>query len=228
MEKADIFESNQNAVDRMGNGLYTEAIVVLQSALQTLLSRSPDEPDAAMVEESDKTPAETVEVVPSDCSAPSAVRSSFENNTFVIYDKPFRVLGSDNSIITSGRKHNQVSLTVIYNLALSFHLMAVKSATNQSKNLRTALNLYGMAFAVGQKSYESEIDRFLSMAILNNMGSIYSHFFNVEEMQHCLENLRFCLDSSNEYDEQIFDNDVPFHLNVTLLYGQNIVASPAA
>jgi hypothetical protein len=229
MENATILESNRNAVEMLASGLYKDAVSAFRSTLKVLLPQITNEPDVFAVVQ-DGSPEIAVELVSCQTSESARARSNMENSTFEFYDKAFRIIGTDDkSTFNSVRKQNQASVTVLYNMALAFHLMAMRSATDRRANLNKALTLYEMAFEITvEKCDLPSIDNFFAMAILNNMGSIYAHWFDVESMHHCLEGLRRLLDFPHYGYEPARDGVEQFYLNVTLLYGQYAHPAPAA
>jgi hypothetical protein len=230
MENATILESNRNAVEMLASGSYRDAVFAFRSTLEMLLPHISEEPDVFEVVQ-DGSPEIAVELVSCQTSESARARSNMEDSTFEFYGKAFRIIGTDDSSsFDSVRKQNQASVTVLYNMALAFHLMAMHSATDRDTNLKKALKLYEMAFHINvRRIVLSSIDNFFAMAILNNRGSIYAYLFDMERMHHCLEGLRRCLDFPQYVHEPARDGVEQNYLNVALLYGWHVhPAAPAA
>lgn len=80
----------------------------------------------------------------------------------------------------------KISIVVLFNLALSFHLLAVR---NQSwKMLGKAKSLYESAF---EMHLDDRCDATLlySLALLNNLGLIYKQFQDQERSSYCFESV---------------------------------------
>jgi hypothetical protein len=229
MKNATILVSNRDAVEMLASGSYRDAVSAFRSTLQVLLPQISDEPDV-FEGVLDDSPEIAVELVSCQTSKSARARSNMEDSTFDFYDKAFRIIGTeDSSSFNSVRKENQASVTVLYNMALSYHLMAMHSATDQDANLNKALKLYEMAFEITvEKCDLPSIDNFFAMAILNNMGSIYAHLYDMESMHHCLEGLRRFLGFPLYGCALARDGVEQFYLNVTLFYGQYVHPAPAA
>jgi tetratricopeptide (TPR) repeat protein len=226
MEKeSSILVSNLKAIELLSAGSYRAAITAFGSMLRILIQQVSGESD----DTKDDTP--DLAIKPVSCEAlawSSPARSSLKDDTFKFYDKAIHILGADVNSVLTARKHNKVSVIVLYNMALAFHLMAAHSATDKYSHLNTALNLYKMALNVNKKSDVHGIDNFLSMAILNNMCSIHAHSFNMEHMQGCLESLKECLDIFRDSCELADDGVELFHMNVIIFYGKNALTAPTA
>lgn len=75
-----------------------------------------------------------------------------------------------------------VTAVLLFNMAVTLHGKAVRSGA--SGVLRRSLKLYKMSLAVLQQDPALHV---LHLALLNNMGYIYSHFYEWEEMKQCRE-----------------------------------------
>ena len=83
-------------------------------------------------------------------------------------------------------KH-EVSVIVFYNLGLAHHLAASCGAPDSSKHLGRALQCYKIALTVFQSIGCLQFDDWyhLLLGLLNNMGHIYCHSWQVEEAKTC-------------------------------------------
>jgi hypothetical protein len=229
MDNATILASNRNAVEMLARGSYRDAVFAFRSTLLMLLPQISDEPDV-FEEVLDGSPEISVEMVSCQTSESARARSNMEDSNFEFYNKAFRIIGTeDSSIFGSVRKQNQASVTVLYNMALSYHLMAIHSATARHANLNKALKLYEMAYQINARRIVlPSIDNFFAMAILNNMGSIHAYLFDLERMHHCLEGLRRFLSFPPHGYDPANDGVEQFYLNVAVLYGRYVHTAPAA
>jgi ribosomal protein L20 len=119
---------------------------------------------------------------------------------------------------------------VLYNMALTYHLMGVRDANGEKKNLKRSMRYYRMAMDILGRNINIDRKKIMSLAVSNNMGNIYSHLFDSNKAQICLDRMAVAL-------EAIYDSDTPedmgdaysfFHLNVVILFGQKEPAAPAA
>lgn len=125
------------------------------------------------------------------------------------------------------RFYSKLTMVVMYNLALSFHLSALESAS-VSRLLR-AKKLYEFAF---QMHLEETCDMTLlySLALMNNLGLIY-HILGDEDIssqcfQHMLATLMLLLDCGEAHTIQRWDG---FMSNVMdLIFTEQQPISPAA
>jgi len=149
-----------------------------------------------------------------------------DHNDFFVFDKAAIVMGIDDTLLTSSMKQSQVAASVLYNMALSHHLWALQTIKNQSKLLGKSLKLYEMALAATNCFEHTGHGIFLSMAINNNMGNIYSHFMDVEGTQECHAALRYNIQLSDGCPSG-FQDDIAHFADNTILDPQ-ILNAPAA
>lgn len=209
------------------SGLYADAITVFRSTLEHLVYQV-ELPDDSPIKLDDHTSDIIIETV--SCGIHDSPNDCFDSNSFFYYDKAFLICGAyDGSAFLTARQHNQASVAVIYNMALSFHLLASHSTTNQHSNLIKALKLYEMAYDANSKNEDGDIGNLFFICILNNIGSIYSFLFHTDRTQHCLEGILRILRQCYDFQGLICEEDIShFRMNVALLYGPGVQLAPAA
>ena len=217
--KSEILAKNYSAIKSLSCGDYKNAVTAFRSTLQNLLDQ------VGSVDES----LEGADILfePVSCE-PVNSSSILDCNSFLFYNKVFLIHEAEDRL-SSARQQNQVSVAILYNMGLAFHLLATKSTVNQHSNLTKALKLYEMALEANTKNDASEIENTFFLAIFNNMGNIYSHFMDEGRIQYCLEGMAYYLHCFCGPSEVVLDECLShFQMNVALLYGSKIGVAPAA
>ena len=84
--------------------------------------------------------------------------------------------------------YERLQAMILYNLGLTLHYQSMR--TGRSDELQGALDLYEMAFAVVENSWQF-IDlqdlMLLLMGLLNNLGHIHSNLFNQPQTKSCID-----------------------------------------
>jgi tetratricopeptide (TPR) repeat protein len=102
-----------------------------------------------------------------------------------IYDKPIRVMDRYNT-----PSHAEVSLYVVYNLALCHHLKALARKHVSERRLRRILKLYKLAYSLQVKAAEDHtLSASHAIAILNNVAQVYKNLGRRKKSERCLQNL---------------------------------------
>ena len=114
--------------------------------------------------------------------------------------------------------HSEVSIIIFYNLGLAHHLAATSGSTDSAKHLHQALRCYKIALTVFQSKGSLHFDDWYSLllGLLNNMGHIYCHSWQVKEAKTCGEHIDALLsapdaETLSEEDGAFFFGAV-FHL----------------
>ena len=91
----------------------------------------------------------------------------------------------------------EVSIVLFYNLGLAYHLAAIHGAQESHKNLQRALRCYKIALTVFQQRGRLHFDGWYSLllGLLNNMGHIYCHSFQMVEVKTCSKHIDTLLSS---------------------------------
>ena len=227
MQGDGILASNLKAIQMLTEGSHGDAVIAFRTTLGHLLSKISDESSPTVPE--DASLAENI-FKPVSCSVPGSWNSDLEES-IVSYDKAFLISGCDggDAIFCTNKQCNQACVSVLFNMGLSFHLMASHSTTNQHKHLNKAIKFYQMALDANHKNEASQVKNIFSMAILNNMGSIFSHFLQVDRMQQCLQGMLELFRQLPSEPGLVCEDDVTlFRMNVALLHGKHLDVAPAA
>jgi hypothetical protein len=119
---------------------------------------------------------------------------------------------------------HRTEAVIMYNLALVYHNIGIHLGISSA--LPHALRLYELALtSIDQRTNILEVQKLL-MAILNNLGNIYTHFYCVEETERCMENLRIVLAASS--CDRTVDEDYSFFLLNALFQIKELSFAPAA
>jgi hypothetical protein len=152
--------------------------------------------------------------------------STSPDNSFDFYNRAF-VLASSS---VNGEIHECVmSAIMLYNMALTYHSSAVRTGT--TRKLHRALKLYRMSFRVLQENSDISCDMvdLLLLALINNMGFIYSHFYDWDEMKKSHEVLHSLFMSTCDISNGLKAKEYTFFSYVISPdYQLSSVSAPAA
>jgi len=199
------------------NGSFRNAVAACQSGLRLLRSRVSTLPE----EQNDvdgsfstfKCGLVSVRTTEIDC----------DTDPLKTYDKAIRILqlNQDSSFYTP-EQESLTSVVLLYNMALAFHLMHTHH--------RKALQLYEMALQLLENFPHDEANvLFFSMAVINNMGNIYSSFMDWENTDKCMDSLKYFLEKFYQCcDGSYSEETIYFLLNTIAVDGPYKKCAPAA
>lgn len=212
METSTIFLGNANVVEQVAQGLYDEAISSAKSTLELLIPQL----HCSNVKASE---SETVDsfIAWRDVQLPAWDDEELSSAGFPICMKAFHMEMFEEISDASLRL---VSVTLLYNMALSFHLKGIATADHRFSNLQKALSIYTKTLQVmSERRHElGTRERILELALNNNMGNIYSYLGCMQQVISCHNRIRdlliFCAYLSDLM--QIESEIMHFKLNVFL------------
>lgn len=213
---------NDEGVYVLQHGTFRQAISVFHNALKGLLSQI----NAGGSDDAEPpSPSEKFRPYPPlvECLSLEQVVSSpsyQENSTIFIFDQALVFHLSDDD---SDRCQNLASAALLYNIALSHHMMGVTSGVNDI-SLHQALRFYKMALAVCMSKSFSSIST-VQLAIVNNMAAIHSALMEPREAETCMRHLSSLL--VKHTGEDVRDSYSIFYLNL-LVQGSSMTLAPAA
>jgi hypothetical protein len=153
-----------------------------------------------------------------------------DQDAFSIFDRAFFIDSSASSASTySSEGQNFTTTVLLYNMGLAHQLLGMQDFPSRQRNLKKAAKLYRMAAAILGK-FGDEANSLVFLAVLNNMGHIYSHFCDTQESQRCVDSLQaglYAIQQDSEV-EILEDEFSAFQMNVLIMRGQNKVAAAAA
>jgi tetratricopeptide (TPR) repeat protein len=128
--------------------------------------------------------------------------SSKEDNLFAFYTRAF-VLSADADIIHGTAGEVLLAPVLLYNMGLAYHCQGIRNGT--SRELKLALQLYEASLKV----FENKRQHFSSLynqadlllALINNMGHIFSYFYDLKGMDRCQRHIQTLLESTPEVFE---------------------------
>ena len=133
--------------------------------------------------------------VPMDEAESSKLMAASPSNSFTLYPRAFTIQcngGMDQ------RSSFELSVTLLFNIGLSYHLRGMRHPTACQRDLKEALRYYKLGLTLVRQNVSecsgSNIFYLLSLALLNNAGHLFSHFgqrqANIcrERMENLLEN----------------------------------------
>jgi hypothetical protein len=227
----DMILLNTKAVDLMRQGNLQEAISDFIAALGELLRRV-DQPEDVDLTNKVTSTFLSVRSVPLEGSLSLVKSTSYQDHhAFYVFDRALVIDGIDLAAASSIAGQNCTTAVVMYNMGLAHQLQGMQDLRSQEANFKKAMRFYEMATDVleGCTGSEDQVSGLVYLAVSNNMGHIYSHFYDTTEAQYCLTWLFTILQAMEIYDTDILgDEYLPFHLNVLILLGQDAVAAAAA
>jgi hypothetical protein len=147
-----------------------------------------------------------------------------------VFDRAFLIDSSDLDLasIYSSEDQNSTTTVLLYNTGLAYQLLGMQDFPTRQNNLKKSMKVYRMAAAILEKSGD-EANDLVFFAVSNNMGHIYSHFWETQESHSCIDCLRAGLhaiqqDSKGEILEDEFH---AFQMNVLVMQRQKVVAAAA-
>lgn len=159
--------------------------------------------------------------------ARSSSKCSLESSSSTAHSMYNRalVLSSDQDDFSLFILHQRrTGAIILYNLALVYHNIGIHLGLSSA--LPYALRLYILSLkSIDQESNIQEVQKLL-MAILNNLGNIYTHFHCMEETERCLESLRIVLAASTH--EITADEDYSFFFLNAVFQSKELCFAPAA
>jgi tetratricopeptide (TPR) repeat protein len=223
MTVGNVLALNANGVNLLSSdGNVQGAIKVLREALtllrQMLLVPVDADPDNAQ----DSYKLQSVSVKLDDF-----ISSFQDDNSFHLFSRAILVEGCGQVLAPSDYLLNRISMVVTYNLGMAHHLLGTRNGNKQRRNYTKALTMYEVAYTL-KKEYADNRD-LVYLAVFNNMGHIYSHFWDKQSTNRCLEGMHSVLMScSSNEDTRTCEEYDPFFMNVMMYYKKKAVATPAA
>lgn len=187
-------------------GSYDMAIKLLRTTMQRLRE---------VMDDSDNMEAFDIDFCPVQMNTQDAsiFRDASPSNMFTIYSNAFttQTCGS-----VDGKPPVELILVLIFNLALVYHIRGLRHPTAPQTDLRAALHYYKLGLTIVQQHTrlcaDSSIFYLISLALLNNAGHVFFHFFKMEEAKQCRDHMDCLLqgdhlfDISEEHTEVFFSN----------------------
>ena len=127
-----------------------------------------------------------------------------------VYKNPLEIEKSAD--LSSYEAKVELSIAIMFNLALSHHLNALSAFTKEQHDmwLHHALSLYELAYTI-QMQEDSEVSVECTMATINNLGQVHYALGNTEKASRCFNHLLstivFVQQDSYYYNSSHEDND---------------------
>jgi tetratricopeptide (TPR) repeat protein len=189
---------NNEGVSLIESGLYDEAITEFSKGLtlvkQVLALQGDNQVDEA-ASDSMKTftePASHSPICHFHKTQESDVTKECRDQEEFLIDEPFifrapLYIQSRVTDHTSFTYHVKSSFMLLYNLALTHHLSALKGHNTQ-KRLQKALKLYELAYSI-QMTEDIQLTVLQTMAIVNNLGLVHAALEDKEKSRQCFQHL---------------------------------------
>jgi hypothetical protein len=229
MDSTSIIDINKNGVDLMRNGSSRQALTLFRCALQRLLEGVKNNAPQDENESSASLLVRSVSSREVTCMSKVRSRNYREQHAFSLYDRAFVVKSADEKGLLSETNRSRTLVVVLYNMAVTYHLMGVRDANDQKKNLKRSMRYYRMAMEVLGRNDDIDRKKILYLAVSNNMGNIHAHLFETARAQICLDRMASALEALySDIPSDMGDAYSFFHLNVVIIFGQKEPAAPAA
>jgi hypothetical protein len=229
MDSISILDINKNGVDLMRDGSSRQALTLFRCALQRLVEDRKNNAPQDEIESGASFMVRSVSSREVTCMSKLSSPNCREQHAFSLFDKAFVIKSADEKVLSSEMYRNRTLVVVLYNMALTYHLMGIRDANDQKKNLKRSMRYYRMAMEVLERNNDIDRKKIMSLAVSNNMGNIYSHLFETTKAQICLERMASALEAVySDTPGDMGDAYSFFHLNVVIVLGQKEPAAPAA
>lgn len=218
---------NKMGVKNLQIGRFQEAILSFRHAIEVMKSNTSNFKCAMESGLKDSTDGFCLDRITLGCHEEPDDTECSPHNTFDLFSCAFG-LPKIKSVATMPI---EISLVLLYNLGLAYHMSGLFHQENSSHKLSEAHRCYTLSLALFEKCIDSEMNPSCYAVIcanLNNMGHILSHLLLVEEAQACAQHLQVLLDSP-EVTVDLTEEEAQFFF-LTCSYVQNFRfhAAPAA
>jgi hypothetical protein len=146
------------------------------------------------------------------------------STAYSIYNRALVLSDEQDDYSLMGTYQHRTPAIILYNLALVHQNIGIHLGVSAA--LPHALQLYGMAMqTITQGANLADVQKLL-LALLNNMGNIHTHLFDLVNTQRCLNNLRVVLSASSTL--MAMDEDYVFFFLNAMFQGNELCFAPAA
>lgn len=232
---ARILENNRRGVDLMSQGDFQKSLLLFRRGLRRLLEKESSAKFTKKQKDTTPSPSLLVRSVSFQHMAPAMSKAeslqSSDQQAFSLFDRAFIIEASSEeaALLSSLVNIDRAVIIILYNMALAYQLLAMRNANNQENNCARSVRYYQMAMEVLGRHSEIDQSKIMFLAVANNLGTIYSSFFQSKQMQCCLEWMATVLENLYDSCEALADEYMFFHLNVMVLLGkEGVLAAPTA
>jgi hypothetical protein len=203
---------SNSGVEHLRNAHFPEAVTDFTEALRLakgLLSQHGRAMDVDQLEDDASTECAAVRTFPQqeqehedEDDGTDKLSSEWEAHRFV-YKTPLQL--SESATIADFTSSVEISIALMFNLALSHHLHALRydDARNREDVLRQAIQLYELAYTL-QMQEDVELSVECTMAITNNLGQIHHLLGDQEKSSQCFRHLLSAILFLQSYGESTF------------------------
>ena len=231
-------ELNNEGARLICKGQYDRAISTFSKALSSVKQMVTDEnsiagnrdQDTAMLDSTSEYCSETVSCMEAEFSSSPEEAASCEDESShcFIFRKPLVMTLLDADKCGDRTTVAKLSAIMIFNMALSHHLSALKHHKN-AKQLHAALILYEHAYVLLQNE-QVDVCVLYNLALSNNLGQVLKEMKHQPEARQCFEQLLSILLCLVEYcnDEEKARIEGFFRSASPCILSSNTKAAPAA
>jgi hypothetical protein len=232
MPSNNILDLNSKGVEQMRKGSYQGATACFRLALKQLFSNdnncSNREPQDVEGGAHAFQPVLSNDLVQSINISETGSASFQEQHPFSLFARAFVTSTNKATSLSSRVARDKMTAAILYNMGLAHHLLGIRDSINGQMNLKHALKFYQMAMEVLGRTVSIDETKLMFLAIVNNMGSIYSQNFERNKVRVCLEWMAVSLKSLNSTtrdDKDLGEEYLHFQMNIVF---RKTKVSPAA
>jgi tetratricopeptide (TPR) repeat protein len=230
----DIIALNAKAVVLMQQGSFQEAISVFRTAIGVLLRPADDPHQQEVMDTSTDNVTPTllsVRSVPLENSLFTDAYSYQDHHAFSLFDRPLVIDDAELAAASSVSGQDCTSAVVLFNTGLALQLQGRRDICSQQTSFKNALWFYRTAFEILERCSDSDdkVNCLVYLAVANNMGHIYSHFYETSKVQRCLAWLQTILEAVKDSEMYVLgDKYHPFRMNILIVHLQDAAAAAVA
>ena len=209
---------NNHGVESLERGRFDDAILSFRHAIECYKekSRKPSLHEAKG--------AFQVSVQSINCVVQGQVIAVSPHNTLDVYQNAFILSRIDGDQDNS----SNLSLALLYNLALAYHLYGVSGVDKEipaDVYMESALRCYKHAIAVFRSMQTYNVRFVLILGLLNNLSHVLFHFWRPEEAKSCCMMLDYLLELEGE---SLDDQEGDFFYSILAYANAACCVAPAA
>lgn len=218
---------NREAVGMLSLGNYLQANSLLSAALHQLASKisnhDGEAKESASCTLSFGRPENFISV-----RRLEVVNNEEDDRSFALCHHLFVIDADDDQLIGSNEGEGLLSAVLLYNMAISYHSLALNSSCQQLRHYKAAIRLYTSAWKllVAELPIHGPAFKLMFMALVNNKAQLYSSLYDQRMVRFCLEWLQYSLQTCRHWLLEI--DDIFFFQSNALLFQQALDNHAAA
>ena len=215
-----IIALNNHGVNSLRYGRFNEAILSFHHAIQCTTEEVVD----ASCKDHSYNHCMGVPQCSVDLLDHATIMTVSPHNMFDIYQNAFLLSGEHSNMDVE-----EISIVIIYNLALAHHLAGIAVQVDSRLQLQEAMRFYKLVLTISKSKPETSVDFIaLTLGCLTNLGHVFSHFWQVNEAEACYNMLNGLLESPLVLSLSEEDGDFFFSTLSFFVAQDHFTLAPAA